>query len=134
VPWTPHLGDVEPADEHTTYKYRLGVVELSFSDPEGLHFSIFENLYGLKNAAGSLRKLLPTQWFTVKGRKKLDIYDQRWGRLEFADSGFVETKVTASYRQDTGTYSPNDGGSHSLWCVPLSCKKANQLDVILERP
>ena len=40
VPWTPHLGDLEPADPRSSYKYRVGVVVLSFSDPEGNEFCL----------------------------------------------------------------------------------------------
>ena len=134
LPWTPHLGDLEPADPRSSYRYRVGVILLVFRDPEGFEFTIFESLYGSPNVAGSLRELLPGQWFTVKGRKRIDLYDQGWGKREFSDSGFVETKVSGFYRQDTGTYSPKNGGSDTQWCIPLPCQKANQLDVTLEQP
>jgi hypothetical protein len=35
VPWTPHLGDLEPVDSQIPYNYRVGTQELLFSDPEG---------------------------------------------------------------------------------------------------
>jgi hypothetical protein len=134
VPWTPHLGDLEPADPRSSYKYRVGVVLLEFRDPEGLEFSISETLYGSSNVPGSLRELSPGQWFTVKGRKRLDLYEQNWGKKEFRGSGLVATNVSAFYRQDRGAYSPKDGGSDSQWCIPLPCEKSNQLEVIVERP
>lgn len=133
VPWTPHLGDLEPADTRSSYKYRVGVILFLFRDPEGLEFSVSETLYGSPNVPGSLRELSPGQWFTVKGRKRVDLYEQNWGKKEFGDSGFVATNVSGFYRQDRGTYSPKDGGSDSQRCIPLPCRKANQLDVILEQ-
>jgi len=132
VPWTPHLGDLEPTDTRSSYKYRVGVILLLFKDPEGFEFSISETLYGSPNVPGSLRELLPGQWFTVKGRKRVYLYEQNWGKKEFGDSGFVATSVSGFYRQDRGTYSPKDGGSDSQWCIPLPCRRANHLDVTLE--
>ena len=134
VPWTPHLGDLEPVDTHSSYRYRVGVVLLLFRDPKGLEFSMFEALYGSPTIPGSLRELSPGQWFTVKGRKRVQFYDEDWGKKEFLESGFVATNVSGFYRQDRGTYSPKDGGSDTQWCIPLPCRKANQLDVVLERP
>lgn len=100
VPWTPHLGDLEPADASVPYRYQLGVVLLLFSDPEGHELFVVESLYGSPSVSGSLRELLPGQWFTVKGRKRIELYDQNWGKKEFADAGFVKTKVSGFYRQD----------------------------------
>ena len=132
VPWTPHLGDLELAHARRSYKYRVGVILLVFSDVEGHEFSISETLYGSADVPGSLRQLSPGEWFTLKGRKRIDLYDENW-RKELAASGFVETKVSGFYRQDTGTYSPKNGGSDSQWCMPFPCQRANQLDVTLLR-
>ncbi len=89
---------------------------------------------GIAKRSGSLRELSPGQWFTVKGRKRVDLYYQDWGKKEFGNSEFVETDVSGFYRQDRGTYSPKDGGNDSQWCIPLPRRKANHLDVILEWP
>jgi hypothetical protein len=134
VPWTPHFGDLEPADANSSYKYRVGVILLMFKDPKGLEFSIAESLYGSPDVPGSLRELPPGQWFTVKGQKSIDLRDPKWGKRAFEDLGFVEATVSGFYRQDTGTYSSRNGGSDSQWCVPLPCKKANQLVIALEQP
>jgi len=134
VPWTPHRGDLEPSDPKAPYRYRVGVVVLIFSDPEGLQFVLADTLYGSPRVPGSLRELSPGQWFSVKGRKKIALYSGDWGKRGFADSGFVETKVSAFYRQDTGSYSPKNGGWVGEMCIPLPCRKANEVDVILERP
>jgi hypothetical protein len=117
VPWTPHLGDLEPADTHSSYKYRVGVVLLLFRDPEGIEFPIWETLYGSLNVAGTLRVLSPGEWFTVRGRKKLEPYHQNWGKKELRESGIVVANVSGFYRQDRGTYSPKDGGSDSQCCI-----------------
>ncbi|HMD18130.1 MAG TPA: hypothetical protein VKH18_15805 [Terriglobales bacterium] len=132
VPWTPHLGDLEPANARSSYKYRVGVILLVFRDPEGREFSISETLYGSPDVPGSLRELSPGEWFTVKGRKRVDLFDQNWGRHELKATGFVETKVSGFYRQDTATYSPKNGGSEIQWCIPLRCQRANQFDVTLQ--
>jgi len=133
VPWTPHLGDLEPADPRSSYKYRVGVVVLSFSDPEGNEFSVSESLYGSWSVSGSLRELSPGEWFTVRGRKTVEFVGHNWGQKEFQDSGFVEAKVTGFYRQDNGTYSPNNGGKDTQWCIPFPCQRGNQIDVTIEQ-
>ena len=133
VPWTPHSGDLEPADAHSSYRYRVSTISLDFKDPQSREFSIFENLYGSPNVPDSLRELSPGQWFTVRGRKRLVLYDQNLAEKEFGNSELVETKVSGLYRQDRGEYYPKNGGSDGWWCIPLPCQKANQLDVTLEK-
>ena len=133
VPWTPHLGDLEPADPRTSYKYRVGVVVLSFSDPEHNEFFVSESLYGSSRLGGTLRELAPGEWFTVRGRKTVELVGQNWGQKEFRESGFVEAKVTGFYRQDNGTYSPKDGGKDTQWCIPFPSKRGNQIDVTIEQ-
>jgi len=134
VPWTPHSVDLEPADSHASYKYRVGVTLLIFRDPEGHEFTVSETLYGSPNLAGSLRELSPGQWFTVKGQKRIILYDQNWGKKELRDSGFVTANVSGFYRQDRGSYSPKDGGSDNQVCIPLPCTRANTLSVRVEQP
>lgn len=132
VPWTPHLGDLELAITRRSYKYRVGVVLLVFRDVEGHELSISESLYGSPDVPGTLRQLSPGEWFTIKGRKRIDVYDENM-RKELGASGFAETKVSGFYRQDTARYSPKNGGSDSQWCMPLPCRRTNQLDVTLLR-
>jgi hypothetical protein len=134
VPWTPHLGDLEPDDSQIPYKYRVGTVELLFSDPEGRGFFVLESLYGSRRLPGSLRELEPAQWFTVRGRKRIVLFGENWGKKALRDSGFVEAKVTGSYQQDIATYSPKDGGSHIRQCIPLPCQRTNSIVVVIERP
>jgi len=132
VPWTPHRGDLEPADLNSPYKYRVGVVMLVFRDPEGHEFSVAETLYGSPKIPGTLRALRPGQWFTVRGRKRIDLYQKDWGQREFEESGSVDAQASGYYRQDRGSYSPVNGGSDSQICISLGSQKANQLDVVLE--
>jgi hypothetical protein len=134
VPWTQHLGDLEPADTDASYKYRVGVTLLIFRDPEGHEFAVSETLYGSPNVAGSLRELSPGQWFTVKGQRRITPYDQSWGKKELRDSGFVIANVSGFYRQDRGSYSPKDGGSDNQMYIPMPCTKANTVSVRVEQP
>ena len=134
MPWTPHLGDLEPVDSQIPYNYRVGTVELLFSDPEGREFFVLESLYGSQSVPGSLRELPPGQWFTVRGRKRIVLFGENWGKKELVDSGFVQAKVSGSYRQDRATYSPKDGGSDFQQCIPFPCQRANSIDVVIERP
>jgi len=133
IPWTPHLGDLEPTDTNASYKYRVGVIVLLLRDPEGMDLDISDSLYGSGKVPGSFRELFPGQWFTVKGKKKIELHGQNWGNKEFNDVGFVDTKVSAFFRQDRGAYSPRNGGTVNQQCIPLRYREANQLNITVEQ-
>ena len=133
VPWTPHLGDIEPADRGAGYRYRVGVVQLSFLDPEGFELPVFENLYGAQDAPGSLRQLAPGQWFVVRGRKNIQAFQDGWGKKQFAKSDVVVTRASGSFRLERGTYSPANGGTDHRACIPLPAKSAHEIDITIER-
>ncbi len=140
VPWTPHRADVEPADANLPYKYLSGEISLQFYGRKGrppfsIPVDVFESLYGRQSVAGTVRELMPGQWFTVRGRKKVQASDYKWKLHAFTESGFVETKVTACYFQDIGVYTPNkNGGSDLHDRSRIDCHEANHLDVTLEPP
>lgn len=97
VPWTPNLGDVEPADPKASYKYRIGVVVVTFKDPESREFSMGESLYGSEEVPGTLRELAPNHWFTVRGRGRTDAGSPDWGRDELREFGWVDAKVSGFF-------------------------------------
>jgi hypothetical protein len=132
IPWTPHLGDLEPADPDVPYKYRIGVVLLTFRDSEGRQFSLSESLYGSENSAGTLRDLLPGQWFVVRGRERIEPDSPDWGQGELREIGWATAKVSGYFRQDEGSYSPENGGAVSALCIPLRSTGSNAMDVTLE--
>jgi hypothetical protein len=133
VPWTPNLSDLEPLESKASYKYRTGVVVLTFEDPEQREFPVGQSLYGSADVPGTLRKLAPGQWFTLRGRVKVERDSPDWGQDELAEFGWVEAKVSGYFREDNASYSPEHGGRLSEFCIPMRSKSANELTVTLER-
>lgn len=131
-PSTPNLGDLEPLDPKVSYKYREGVVVLTFKDPEHHEFNRGESLYGSTDVPGTLRELAPGQWFTVRGRERIEPDSQYWGQREFADFGWVGAEVGGYFREDDDSYSPAHGGTLSDVCIPMRSKSANELALTLE--
>lgn len=133
VPWTPNLGDLEPLDPKASYKYRVGVVVLNFTDPEHRAFPVSESLYGSADVSGTLRELVPGQWFSVRARGRAEPYPPNWGRGELRGFGWIDAKVSGYFGEGNDSYSPEQGGSLTDVCIPMQSKRANELTVTLER-
>jgi len=134
IPWTPHLGDLEPADSTKTYTYLQAVVALKFTDPiASRSFSVFANFYGSPDVPGSTRELLPGQSILVHVRRKIDVYEEWWWR-RVKESPPLTVSASANFLLNRVTYSPNEtqsSGTDSSRCIPLRTKEANQLEVAL---
>jgi hypothetical protein len=127
IPWTPHRADVEPDDAREPYKYLVGVVVVYFKDAKQREFALSEALYGSADVPSTLRELRPNQWFTVRGREKIEILPPDWGREQLDESDSVAAKVSAGYREDLGTYFTKGGGSDTQRCVLVGPNEANEL-------
>jgi hypothetical protein len=134
VPWTPHLGDLEPADRTRSYTYQHMTVALEFTDPVSTQtFGIYGNSYGSPDLAGSIRELLPGQWILVRPRQRILFYNEWWSK-RFKDSTPLPAKVTPNIVLDKVTYYPGEKEglpTERPWCSPLQTQKANSFDVIL---
>lgn len=131
-PSTPNLGDLEPLDPKASYKYREGVVVLTFKDPEHREFDMGESFYGSADVPGTLHELAPGQWFTVRGRERIEPDSPQWGQRELGVVGWVDAEVTGYFREDDDSYSPEQGGTLSDVCIPMRSESANELTVTLE--
>jgi|SRR5271169_2798341 len=134
IPWTPHLGDLEPADATEAYSYVAGTVALNFTDPVSEHsFGIYGNFYGSPALPGSIRELPPGQWALIRARKKIEVFEEWWwNRLK--ESLPLNVKATASLMLNTVTYFPgqeNSSATEKSMCIPLGRKEVAQLDVAL---
>lgn len=79
IPWTPHLGDLEPADASQSYTFLQAAVSLTFTEPESKRsFSVYADAYGSSDVPGSTRKLLPGEWVFVRARQKVEVYEEWW--------------------------------------------------------
>jgi hypothetical protein len=134
IPWTPHLGDLEPADSTKAYTYLQAAVALKFTDTiASRSFSVFANFYGSPDVPGSTRELLPGQSILVHVRRKIDVYEEWWWR-RVKESPPLTVSASANFLLNRVTYSPNEtqsSGTDSSRCIPLGTKEANQLEVAL---
>jgi hypothetical protein len=131
IPWTPHLGDLEPLDAMQSYSYRSAAVVLALTIPESGHYLDLSSFsYGSLDLPGSTRELQPGRWLLVKARGKIDA--DNWWSEKFKESTPLNVKATAALVLSATTYSPDGkGGSAVQKCLPMNRKTANQLDVTL---
>jgi hypothetical protein len=134
IPWTPHLGDLEPADYSQSYTFLHAAVSLSFTEPDSNRgFSIYANSYGSSEMPGSTRKLLPGEWIFVRARQKLETYEEWWW-TKVKDSSPLNVRVSASLMLNKVTYSPGEKGDSAVdqsACIPLRTKLGAPADVAL---
>jgi hypothetical protein len=127
IPWTPHLGDLEPADPSEPYTYLHAAISLDFVEPDSNRsFSIYAYSYGAADVAGTTRMLRPGQSAFVRARQELDSYEEWWQR-RVNDSSGLKVKVSADLLLDKVTYSPGEKSEaatdHSV-CIQLFRSKA----------
>ena len=137
IPWTPHLGDLEPAESSQPYTYLHAAISLNFTEPDSNRsFSIYANSYGSSDVAGTTRKLLPGQWIFVRARQKLESYEEWWW-AKIKNSSPLSVKVSAGLMLNKVTYSPaeknNDAVDRSV-CIPLRTKLGAPSDVAFWPP
>ena len=134
IPWTPHLGDLEPAESSRPYTYLHAAISLNFTEPDSNRsFSIYANSYGSSDVAGTSRKVLPGQWIFVRARRKLEAYEEWWG-TKIKDSSPLSVKVSANLMLNKVTYSPAEKNDHAVdryVCIPLRTKLGAPFDVAL---
>ena len=134
IPWTPHLGDLEPADSSQSYTYLHAAVSLNFTEPDSHRsFSIYANSYGASDMPGSTRKLLPGEWVFVRARQKVETYEEWWWS-KIKDSSPLNVRVSANLMLNKVTYSPGEKSDSAMdrsVCIPLRTKLGAPSDVAL---
>lgn len=137
IPWTPHLGDLEPADSSQSYTYLAAAISLDFTEPNSnRRFSNYSFSYGSSDLAGTTRKLLPGQWIFVRARQKLEAYEEWWWN-KTNDSSPVNVRVSANLMLNKVTYSPGEKSDSAMdrsVCIPLRTKLGASSDVALWPP
>jgi hypothetical protein len=134
IPWTPHLGDLEPGDSTQSYTYQSAVVGLILTDPDS-HRSVdlYGYFYGSADVPGTIRELRPSQSVLIRARRKVETYEDWWVK-RVQEVRPLPLKASPALMLSTVIYSPNENGdllsaSENSHCTLLNTKKANQLDV-----
>ncbi len=134
IPWTPHSGDLEPADASKSYTYLHAAISLNFTEPDSNRsFSVYANSYGSSELPGSTRQLLPGEWIFVRARQKVATYEEWWWS-KIKDSSPLKVRVSAGLMLNKVTYSPaekSDFAMEGSVCIPVNTKVGAPSDVVL---
>jgi hypothetical protein len=134
IPWSPHLGDLEPSDPTRPYTYRTALLILTLTDPDSRQIlTLGDSFYGSTEVPGTIRELRPSQSVLIRTRKSIEIYDDWWGKRIMEVQPLL-LKASPNLMLNEMTYSPSekgDLGSESARCTPMNTKRPNQLDVFL---
>jgi hypothetical protein len=134
IPWTRHLGDLEPSDPTQSYTYRTAVLLLTLKDPTSHDFlTLGEHFYGSSDVRGSIRELLPSQSIVIRARKQIEPYDA-WLVSRTKEVQPLLLKASANLMFNEMTYTPNnngDLGSENTRCIPVNAKIASPVDILL---
>lgn len=108
IPWSPHLADLQPADEKQGFHYFsfAVILELTNRTDKG-HKEIIEavKLYGAAEKPATLMVLKPGEWFRLRLRAKLSVPSERL--KEGSDYG---AGVVPELRSETFIPNVKDGG------------------------
>lgn len=133
LPWTPHLGDLEPVDPSQAYTFLDAAILLDFTEPvSNRSFSLCSTSYGSLNMAGTTRTLLPGESVFVRARQKLQAQEE-WWQSKIAESSPLKMKVSANLALNEVSYTPGakrDGMDQSV-CIPLRRTLGAPLDADL---
>jgi hypothetical protein len=80
VPWSPHLADLQPADETQTFHYRSFAAVLKLTNTaDKSQQSIIEaaHLYGITERPDTLKTLKPGEWLRLRFKTKLAAYTDK---------------------------------------------------------
>jgi hypothetical protein len=135
IPWTPHLGNLEPSDSTRAYTYRSALLVLTLTDPDSRRsFGLGDTFYGSTEVPGTMEELRPGQSVLIRTRKRLEVYEEWWEK-RIKEVQPLPLKASPDLMLNEMTYSPpsnkGDLGSENTRCTPMNTRKSNHLDVVL---
>ena len=80
IPWSPHLADLQPADEKQIFHYRSFAAVLKLTNTaDKSQQSIIEavHLYGITEKTDTLKTLKPGEWLRLRLKTKLAAYSDK---------------------------------------------------------
>jgi hypothetical protein len=134
MPWTPHLGDLEPVDPTHSYSYSEALLHLNFLDTVSHRsFGAGHLFYGSHEVPGTLRELLPKQSIMIRARSRIEQHED-WLVKRLEEAQPLPLVVSPDLMLNAITYFPHEreeSASESYSCVPLNTKKDGQVGIIL---
>jgi hypothetical protein len=105
VPVSPHLSDLQPANESAAFEYRSITLKVlvTNADPQGAQFISLGDveLYGSSDHEGTILLLKPGEWIRVNANIKL----RRWAYEP------ITVQMRGEFLLRRNTYHPQPGGS-----------------------
>jgi len=103
LPVSPHLSDLQPADEWQTFQYLSLALEFRFSATEPVQaFGMgYVELYGSVEHENTIVTLKPGQWIRAKAKLKLHTWP----------SQPVEAQLSGDFWLHKNVYKPHEGGA-----------------------
>src|SRR5437660_1649442 len=80
IPWSPHLADLQPADEKQSFHYLSFAIILNLANsPDNKQHEIVEaaKLYGVAEKPTSLMVLKPSEWLRLRVKAKLAVSSEK---------------------------------------------------------
>jgi hypothetical protein len=112
IPWTPHLADLQLADESKAFDYLELDLTLDIKTDSAMVSLPLKTLYGSKAEGGTLIELLPGAWVHVRDSVKLVVNDVARKHVEQQQGAPWEANAHFGYRHDS--FHPGPGGYSTM--------------------
>jgi len=107
IPWTPHLADLQPADDSKPFNYLELDLTLDIKTDSATVSLPPVELHGSEEAAGTIVELAPGAWVRVRASVKLIVNELARRRAQQQDTPW-EANARFGYRHDS--FHPHPGG------------------------
>lgn len=108
IPWSPHLADLQPADEKQVFHYASFAIILeltSLADNKQREIIEAAKLYGVVENPATLKVLKPGEWLRLRVKTKLAISSEKlWGDADYLGS------IISQLRSETFIPNVKNGG------------------------
>jgi hypothetical protein len=109
IPWTPHLADLQPADDSKAFDSLELDLNLDIKrDPIAITLPL-TILYGSKETANTVVELHPGEWVRLRSSVKLVVYEAF--RKHVNEEPGVAWQATARFGYRHDSFHPSPGGS-----------------------
>ncbi len=108
IPWTPHLADLQPADDSTPFEYSELDLTLVFKTDSTRISMPAVYLYGSKEAANTIVELAPGARVRIRSSARLRADEAVSKRAQQEPQAAWEANATFGYRHDS--FHPHPGG------------------------
>ncbi len=124
LPVSPHLSDLQPADEWQVFQYlSLALqVTLSVTEPVQAFGMGYIELYGSVKHEGTMLTLRPGEWIRVKAKLKLHTWPSQPVEGQLQGDFWIHKNVYKPHEGGSFTEAVNDYPNHTLFASGVSVR------------